>query len=424
MSTGRTEPPRRRGPIAAALSAVLVLGALTSCTPSEVLQEVTPEADPAVVASEQVRELLRRRSGAVRDGDLSTFLRDVSTDRARFERRQRRYFHNLRELPLGRFRHRLGGAPRLGPDGRVEVVVSTRMQLAGFDRHPVTTPALFTFAPDGDGGLVLTSDRDAGFNRQRDIEPAPWDITRIEVQRGDGVLGVFDTGSVGASEQIIDAVEDGIAAVGSAVPLEWDRKVVLYALSDIRVLAELDNLPGGDPDRLDGVTFPVRGGPDGDRLAGTRFMLHPRMVDRNDDVRDRLIRHELTHVALGSRDDRVPTWLSEGLAEYVSVRPVPEFERRISRDAVAAARAGVVRLPAGSSFNGPKSGANYGIAWYACEHVADAYGEPALWRLLDAMRAGSGTRESDQGAVLREVIGVRGTDLAGAAGAKILATFG
>ena len=85
---------------------------------------------------------------------------------------------------------------------------------------------------------------------------------------------------------------------------DWSERVVVYALSDLRALAELDNLPGGDPDRLDGVAFPVRAGPRTRTLASTRFMLHPRMIYRNDQTRDRLIRHELTHVALGLRTTR------------------------------------------------------------------------------------------------------------------------
>jgi hypothetical protein len=190
------------------------------------------------------------------------------------------------------------------------------------------------------------------------------------------------------------------------------------------VLADLDNLPGGDPDALDGVAFPVRAGPRSTTLASTRFMLHPRMIDRNDGTRDRLIRHELTHVALGVRDDHVPTWLSEGLAEHVSVEPIPTYRRLIARAALTEGRAGVTRLPADRTFNGPGSGAHYGVAWFACEYVAATYGEDTLWRLFDAMRAGDGTREKGQDAVLEKVLGIGSSELAAAAGQKIVNTFG
>jgi hypothetical protein len=129
-------------------------------------------------------------------------------------------------------------------------------------------------------------------------------------------------------------------------------------------------------------------------------------------------------VALGRRDDRVPTWLSEGLAEYVSVQPIVPYERMISRQALEAAQAGVDYLPLDTEFNGPSSGANYGLAWYACEYIAHAFGEKTLWQLFDVMRAGDGTSETEEDAVLEQVIGIDGTELAKLSARKIVNTFG
>jgi len=386
-----------------------------------------PSERVAVPLDDEVRDLLTRRAGAVRAGDLSAFLADVAPGGAAFRRRQQRYFLNLRELPLATFGYLLtGDGAALDRQGRVRAEARLRMRLDGYDAHPVVTPVLFTFVRGRDGALRLVSDRNRAFTRAHDVEAAPWDLTRIEVEEGDGVLGIFDGSSVDAAYQLVPSVERAIAAVSAEVPLRWSESVVLYALSDVRVLADLDNLPGGDPDQLDGVTFPVAGGREGRRLAGTRFMLHPRMLrgDADRASRDRLIRHELTHVALGRRDDRVPTWLSEGIAEYVSVQPIPHHDRRISQDALRAARSGLSGLPKGATFNGPQSGANYGISWFACEHIVDVYGEEALWRLFDAMRQGGGTAEDEQDRVLREELGISGAELARAAGRRIVNTFG
>ena len=65
----------------------------------------------------------------------------------------------------------------------------------------------------------------------------------------------------------------------------------------------------------------------------------------------RLVRHELTHVALGENDDRVPVWLAEGIAEWVSVQPLPEDQRVVSGAAVAAAQAGDVELAADDEYS-------------------------------------------------------------------------
>ena len=37
----------------------------------------------------------------------------------------------------------------------------------------------------------------------------------------------------------------------------------------------------------------------------------------------RITRHELSHVAIGIRDDGAPAWVSEGMAEYLGARELP-----------------------------------------------------------------------------------------------------
>ncbi|MGZ8744732.1 MAG: hypothetical protein ACXWXO_17590, partial [Nocardioides sp.] len=372
----------------------------------------------------EVRDVLNRHARALRRGEMTAFLDDVDEARKPFAARQKRYFLNLRQLPLAKFGWRVPDNSVTETDDGLRAVVELRMQLQGYDAAPVLTPQALTFTRSDDDSLKLAGDRDREFEDRYGVERAPWDLMRIDVEVGDGVLGVFDAKSVDAAYQIIGSVERGIDAIDAEVPLTWSNRVVVYALSDIRPLAELDNLPGGDPDRLDGVAFPVRAGPRTRQLASTRFMLHPRMIYRNDQTRDRLIRHELTHVALGLRDDKVPTWLSEGIAEYVSVQPIATYRRMIARDALTDAQAGVDGLPRDKTFNGSRSGANYGIAWFACEYISATYGEDALWRLFDMMRAEGGTGEKGQDKVIRDVLGIRGDELADSAAQKIVNTFG
>ncbi|RYP87030.1 hypothetical protein EKO23_07065 [Nocardioides guangzhouensis] len=404
------------------LALALLTGLLGACSALETDAAHGPTASADLKG--EVRALLQRHARAVRTGAMAMFLDDVDGSRPAFHARQKRYFRNLQELPLARFGWKV-------PDGSVtetadglRAVVTQRMKLRGYDAVPVTTPQALTFVRDDEGRLLLSGDRDPEFAERYGVDPSPWDLERIHVREGDGVLGIFDAGSLDSADRTVAAVERGIAAVDAEVPLPWPGAVVVYALGDRTLIDSIDNLPGGDPDRLDGVAFPVRASPSNRALASTRFLLHPRMVDRDGELRDRLIRHELTHVALGLRDDRVPTWLSEGLAEYVSVQPVPTYRRMIARAAFERARAGVTRLPRNRTFNGPESGAHYGIAWYACEYVAATYGEDALWRLFDAMRAGDGTREKGQDRVLRRVLGIDGHQLARGAADKITATFG
>jgi len=102
---------------------------------------------------------------------------------------------------------------------------------------------------------------------------------------------------------VIRAVEGGI---GQVAPYDWSGNVVVYALSETDMLEALDDLPGEDADALDVVSFPVPTSKDSETLASTRFLLHPRMLDSDPRQLARLIRHDLTHVALNSRDDDGP----------------------------------------------------------------------------------------------------------------------
>lgn len=404
-----------------AVLALLLVVAAVGCSTAD---DPPPEQRRASAALEkEVARLLDARAAAVRERRMSDFLDGLAPGRKRLARKQRRYFLNLEELPLRRYGYAVSpGSTVVDEGGTVHAVVTVRMQLAGFDRVPVERLRRFAFVREQGGKLRLASVRDRAFESENEVRLAPWDLTRIQVVTSARVLGVFDDQSIHEASQIVSSVEEGISQVSAEVPVRWSGKVVVYALSGTRFLGALGDLPGGDPDQLDGVAFPVPGDPHSQRLAGTRFLLHPRMIEEDSASRDRLIRHELTHVALGKRDDVVPTWLAEGIAEYVSVQAIPTWERLIARDAVTAARDGLSELPPDDTFNGPDSTANYGIAWYACEYIVAGYGEEVLWRLFRAMRR-HGTTYAEQDRVLEQVLGIDGAQLADGAARKMLATF-
>jgi hypothetical protein len=233
------------------------------------------------------------------------------------------------------------------------------------------------------------------------------------------VLGIFDEGSVGSARAIVSSTEDAIGSVAAAVPYSWPRSVVVYAPSDTAFLTSLEGVPGDDPASLDAVAFTVAAAPGGP-VAATRVVLNPRMLGRGTAERDRLIRHEVTHVAVGQHDDRAPVWLSEGIAELVSVQPMAPQDRLVPEAAVRQARAGVEDLPEDATFNDADSGVHYAVAWWACQYVSDAFGDRTLWDLLDAMDQPG----ADDDRILEERLGLTSQDLAEKAGRMIEATFG
>ncbi len=401
---------------------LLVGGLLGGCGLGGGPPEPPGHASSEAIDVAEVSAVLQARSRAVRHGNVDAFLEGVASDPG-LRHTQRVWFENLRQLPIQRFAHSLDADDVTRTATGVTAALDVVLRLDGFDTAPVHTPTVYDFVREQDGALRISAVRPPPDGTPSGT-PQPWDLAPVEILHGDGVLGVFDRDSSMTGRQIITEVERAIDQVSAVVPLEWSHTVVVYALSNTDFLRALDDLPGGDPEQLDGVAFPVPVRPGATRYAGTRFLLHPRILERTPDSRSRLIRHELVHVALGQRDDRVPTWLSEGLAEYVSVRPLAPQERLISRQTVRAAEEGLARLPSDATFNGADSSANYGIAWYACEYIAAAYGEQTLWRLLDEMGADGGTSSDTQDVVLQRMLGISSRTLAEATGRRVLATFG
>ena len=434
MSTTPPDPGRSVRALALALVLSLPGSALAGCSGHDVPapsaaprhhhvpgDHARPGAQPHVRVPDDVagdlQQVLARRARAVSSHDEAAFVLGLGGTPA-FRSQQLMSWGNLTQLPLSTFRFRLDPASLVRDGDGYWADVDVVMRLDGFDAHPVVTPDRYRFERRDGGGFVLASVTDRSWERRHHVRPQPWDVQRLVVRRGAGVLGLFDPGSVARSRAVMTAVTRGVSQVRAAVPRDWDGHVVVYALSDPSFLESLPDVPGGDALAVDALTFPVFARPGSHRIASMRFVLNPRLLAADGTARDRLVRHELTHVAMGRLDDRIPVWLSEGLAEYVSVQPIPPQDRVISGAALKAARRGFTTLPGDATFNGPDAAANYGEAWWACEVIADGYGVPMLWSLADDL---AGAPEPD--AELKVLLGISARRLARKAGAMMLATY-
>ncbi|MQW76284.1 hypothetical protein GHK92_10385 [Nocardioides sp. dk4132] len=414
-----TAPAERRRTLARLLLLVLLTGGLLSaCSLGGDDEPPAPGAVPEDVV-DGLSRVLERRAGAVRRGDRAAFLRQLAP-RPELREQQLTHFENLRQLPLADYRYTFDRADLVREDDAYWLTVSLHLQLDGYDAVPVVTRNRFRFSPARRAGAFrLDSLSDPAWEKRAGVRPEPWDTGPVVVRTGHGVLGIFDADSVAAAPALIDSVEDGIADVSASVPYGWSRSVVVYALSDDEFLRALPPPAGGALSDLDGLAFPVAAAPDDPTLAGTRFVLHPRMLDAAGAERDRLVRHEITHVAVGERDDRAPVWLSEGIAEYVSVQPMAPEERRLVTSAVGAAATGFRGLPRDEDFNGPGSSVNYAVSWWAVESLVRRFGPDAPFALLDAAAAGdAGTPR-----LLSQMFGTRPRELAADAARLILTTY-
>jgi len=173
------------------------------------------------------------------------------------------------------------------------------------------------------------------------------------------------------------------------------------------------------------MTFPTYAEDRHSQVASTRMLLMPTSVRAGQPFLGRITRHELSHVAIGVRDDGSPTWVSEGIAEYLGAREVPVRERIIPTAALQRAASVDATLPGSKDFNNSDQEWHYALSWMACDYIAETFGEARLWELVDAMHNGGvGTPDTDQDRVLEQVLGFDGHELALRAAARIRNIYG
>jgi tetratricopeptide (TPR) repeat protein len=110
--------------------------------------------------------------------------------------------------------------------------------------------------------------------------------------------------------------------------------------------------------------------------------------------------HELAHTfTLGTTDNRIPRWLSEGLSVYEEHHARPGWGFNVSPDFLGAFKAGklvpVSRMNDG--FMHPSFPGQVQLSYYqaslVCELIARDYGEPAIGRMLQAYKQGASTEQ-------------------------------
>lgn len=409
--------------LAVLLSATLALP-LTACS-----DDLPPPTYSGTVADDGVTELVQRtldrRARALRSRDLTAFRRTLDRQDRRLVADQRAYFDNIAQLPVGVLRYALQEATLTPVEGTgeywAEVVLA--LELSGVDAAPVRTRDRFLFrpAPDGTGRMLVASTTDAAWETGHPGNAQPWDLGPIQVRQSTGVVGIFDDTTVASADDVLEAAANGRYEVRTTLGSDRDSAltgVALYVLQDVSFLRGLTGQTIGDPDRADGLTVAVPVDQTSSRgIASYRISLNPRVLGENDSVLGRLVRHELTHATLGERGRGAPLWITEGLAEYVSVQSMAPSRRRLPARALEIADS-VDDLPGEEEFAGVDAEAWYAVSWWACEYVASIYGDSYLVLLLDRLAGGA-----DQDEVLDELLGLTSRQVARRGTALMSATY-
>ena len=414
--------------LAAIVAVLLLVLGLAGCGGDDD-PPITGGGDARVTAAEAMaleQRILNQRARAVRENNLKLFLRRVNHKDRGLMARQRRYFRNLVQLPLSRFRYRVTPeqwegqprSPRWGDDVHKPRVVLS-LQLDGYDAVPVKRTVGFVFS-FRNGRARIVSDRSTTGKLFYSGTPAPWDLAAISVREDSGVLGIFDRRSSVSADTVTEVVRSGIDDLDRALPFTWPGRVVVYSMENPRVLSSFRDVPGGAIDHLGAMTFPTYSEAKQSQVASTRMLLMPSSVEAGQPFLGRITRHELSHIAIGVRDDGAPSWVSEGIAEYLGAREVPLRDRIIPTSALDLAQGADEGMPVSPEFNNSEQEWHYALSWMACDYIAETFGEPRLWELVDAMHnGGDGTSDRDQDRVLLQVLGFDNRELARRAAARI-----
>lgn len=373
------------------------------------------EGKPADFAA--IRQLLHRRAHAVLDHDSAAFLATVDPADQQLVARERTLFANLQALPvrsmsytveeLSMPRRSLGRGPQLSPP------VVEYVALRGADVRPVSNPLIEVFVRR-DHHWLLASDGEHVFNGTTDVQSRPWGGGPVDAATAGGTVVVVDRDGPVPAPRLLARVSRGFSAVDSLLGRDSSRRLLVDATST-GLPDEFNPLSRED---AAATTFPVHESPPSgvgsDRFAGLVIKVNPHRLGGGLGQYG-LLRHELTHVALRRVDAGVPTWLVEGIADYVGYRPYPESallvspgtRRRLDRMARHPA------LPDSREFGFDPAG-NYALSHAAVLWLVQRYGVTRLLELItDYHRSAMHTGVlAPDGPVLRRVYGISAREVA------------
>ena len=374
----------RSGASAGIVAALLAAVCCGSCSWTDDTLPTSPATIEPLSASQfrdAAIELVEQRDAALQGGDREAFLATVDDDELQFVATQARWFDNLAAMPVSNVRlepvvKRATGVE--AEDGELQLPVDFTMRLDGFEQHSVTQRLLYTFR-QADGDVRLVNDRDAKRDRRAGWLPDPWDVGDVVVRESGSILAFFDEETAPYADAVMQDLKASQETVLAAVP-DWSGQLVAYDISD------LTGLEKRSPMRVwetGGVAYPVPVRPGSQEVAAYRFVVNPD-VAHNGLQREHLLRHELAHVALATRDDESPRWLVEGSAEYVARSEYPvEQQRHMAAYVVAYLGTSTPALANGADFYADPD-INYELAATVCTYLAATRGKQSLWDLMDA----------------------------------------
>jgi hypothetical protein len=250
---------------------------------------------------------------------------------------------------------------------------------AGIDERPVSSTIQLVLSARP-GGALLDDTRPAL------AEQAPlWLLEPLTVrQRGRVRVSAPDPPTAAG---LLTLASRAAAAVHRRLPA-WEGALVVEAPASAAGFRAASGVAPPAARRIAAVTTTA----DGVALPGSpeRVFVNPRVFEPLGAAGQQIVlSHEATHVAVDAAVSPAPTWLSEGLADWVALADSHVPVRVLASQALDRVRRSGAppRLPGRAAFaaGNPDVGAAYESAWLAVRLLAETHGERALLRFHRAV---------------------------------------
>jgi hypothetical protein len=376
--------------------------------------------------------ILERRGQAVLDHDESAFLADLDPGQPELRAQQSEIYAGLSKLDFARFSYAPNGVA-FDPSGHgtghgmttyIAGVLATH-QLQGYDTGPVVEAMAVTFV-NRNHRWWFSSDHDVDDELPAAGHAEPWDDGQVGVAHGKHSLVIGQARDDRTLRQVASAVDAAVAddlrfwPAGNGTS-RWDGRVVVYVPKAQREFTSLFRGSKQTADGVAAVAIPVRDhmafDAHGDgraygKVTGSRIIINPVYFRPKSAFFAVTLRHEVSHVAAEPiTANGTPTWLVEGLAEYVGWRQSDPartfFARGVDGRTAAAVNAHSyhLKLPASDTFylgSSASIAARYTAGFLVCAYIQHRYGEAKLKTF--ATRMGAATTAAQEKPVLRSAL--------------------
>jgi hypothetical protein len=408
------------------VTAVLLLGLLgCSSATSEPDDDPSPSEGSATTSASgeekfqpteddraAIRDLLDARAQALEDGDRKAFMATVDKADQKLVHQQQLVFDNLQQLPVVQVAYDVDDAAGWVPAKvkgddpvfRPRVLEQVRLDI---DDLPVTNVLEDTFVRR-ESGWLLGAESIPGKYRDDDASSRPWGggVPITSARSGRLIVVVDqDRGELAQeqAENLAGEMSGYIAFAADALGIEPAFDVLVDATT-VGAATSMSTLEGEQAAAISRtvVNFGVKRG---SRIAGARIKVNPKNVDRV--VSDEeIMRHELAHYLTRGRLAAAPSWVREGIAEWVSTAPASLDNLVFDPDALQHVLDARHELPTTGRW-GIDPTVDYLVARAAVTRIVVSYGVAKVFELGAAYgRVEGDDPDVKTGRVLRRVLGI------------------